>query len=408
VTSFPLSSVAVVKKTYIEKIPPLSSDDVQMEPRKIYEVVPPIGSQPKNNSLVLSTNLIEQTNSQLFSGQFHYPPETEETEINENDPENMDVKSVLGDLPEISPPELLSLEEFRREQSALPYDRVLIFVPEYVDNMERELTETTVDFLQSNPVDTNMARSSFVPSSQNLELSNKLNIKDIPALIRTAPKIKPPPVPKPKIVPPSVQKPKPAPKPKVVLKPVEVPNKVKANLTNTMRDKPVKHSRVPTEAGKKPSPPQKAIVKTKNNTDVDKAHFFSDFGKEGEGEENFISIEPIPFVLPIQSEITTDDNTSSVVFRKSQASSLNTHSSKEQQPSSPAIQNNNKHGKEKQIQRIDARKKHSITSTPKIPAKKSVPISTHGKMKTKFPWDDTNGNENRVDMLKFGFNISIF
>ena len=295
-------------------------------------------------------------------------------EINENDPENIDVKLVVGELPELSPHELLSLEQFRCEQTPLPYDRVLIFVPEYVDNMERELTETAVDFLQSNPVDTDMAQSSFVPSSQNSELSNKLNIEDFSALIRTAPKTKLPPEPKPKIVLPPVQK------PKVVPKPVEVPNKVKPILTNTMLDKPVKHARVSIETKKKPS--------------------------EDERKEDALPIKSIPFVLPTQSKIKTGDNISSVVVKQSQTSSLKPHSSKEQQPSPPIIQNNNKHDQEKKIQRIDARKKQSITSIPNLPAKKSVPIPTHGKMKTKFPWDDTNSNENRVDMFNFGFNIS--
>ena len=388
VTLFPLSSVTAVKKTYTEKIFPLYNYDVQTiqnAPRKIYEVIPLIQQQPKNSSLVSSTNPTEQTDSQLFSGRYHYPPETEETEITENDPENSDVKSIADDLPELSPPELLSLEEFRRKQSALPYDRVLIFVPQYVDNMERELTETTVSFPQSDLVDTDIARSSLVPSRKS-QLSNKPNILDVPALIRTAPKMKPPRVPKPK----------PAPKPEVVSKPVEVPNNVKANLTKTLFDKPVKHVHDSTKAKTKPSSPKAAIVKTKNNIDL---------GKEGVGKEDVKSIEPVPVVLPALSEISTDDTTSSVVVEQSPASSLITHSPKKQKPPRPALQNNTKHDKEKQIQKVDAKTKHSITSTPKLPAKKSVPISTHGKMKAKFPWDDTDSNENRVDMFNFGFNI---
>ena len=354
-----------MKKFYITKAPRSFNDDVQIESDKlgkIYEVLPPIGSQPKHP--------IEQTNSELFSGQYHYPPEIEEMEINENDPENTDMKSVVDEFPEFIFPELLSLDQFYREQSPLPYDRVLTFLPEYVDSMERELTETTSDIPQSNSVDTDMAQSSVVPSSTDLELSNKLKILNYPSLIRTAAKIKLASVPKPKILP----------------EPIEVPNKVKPTLTNTMLHKPVKHTRIPIETEKKPSPPspspspQKAIVKRKNNIDAKKEHFSR-------------SINSVPFVSPPQSEITTDDNTSSIIVENSQ-------------PSLTTRQDNNKHDEEKQIQRINTTKKHSVTSTQKLPTKKSVPISTHEKMESKFPWDIDDSDENRVDMLKFGFNIT--
>ena len=274
----------MVKKIYIE-IPASSNSDVLTErttSRKTYKIIPPTQSQPKQVPVVLLTNPIE------------------ETEINENDPENIDVKLVPDDLPKLSPPELLSLEKFHREQSLLPYNRALIFVPE------------SVDFLQSNSVDTNLARLSLVPPLTTLKILNKQNINDVRSFIRITRKIKPLPV---------------APKS------VNVSNRVKANLMETI---------------KKPSVPKEAIIK----------------------KEDLRSVESAPLVLPIQSKLTTDDNTSR----------------------SPS-------------QRVAATKKHVITSSPKLPVKKSVPTATHKKLETEFPWDNFDNNENGADTCKFGFNI---
>jgi len=150
-----------------------SDNDNQMKstkPKRIYEVIPRITSESK----IISRKQTDQTNSYSYIGHYHYGAEIEEIEIVENDPENSDLKSTIDEIPELNIYETCSLDQFRREQSALPQNRALIFVPEYIIN-----NEIAEDSHQDDPTDTNTTRSTSGSSKGFLSV-NRLNIQSTP------------------------------------------------------------------------------------------------------------------------------------------------------------------------------------------------------------------------------------
>ena len=351
----------------------------QEKPGKVYNVIPRIASQPtKASSPQAPSNLTEETTSQLFYSHYHYAAEAEEIQIDERDPENDDMRSAVNEIPRAKSVELVSLKSFRQEQSALSEYCALIFVPQYIDN---DQTETTEDFHQSAAIDAVAAQVSLVRSSDHPGSSNKLSIEDFQSLTQIAPEPVPPA--------PSSREPKAK----------DVPEKKQADLINTLLSKPVKHAHLSTKAEEILSSSEQAIVNPKNNTDVDTAYFFSDYGESGEGEEDFISIDPRQFAIPPDEELFPEDNVSHFQIRQSQTSLLNPHSSEEQQQRKLIIQNNNEHVEERESEKIDSTTKHIITSPSTASSKKLFPISIYDNMQTQATHENSNVNEHQHEWL---------
>ena len=317
--------------------------------KRVYKVIPQITSASKKTSQQSTPKLAHQTSTtHSYVGRFHYSSEVEDNEILENDPVNSDYRSVIFDIPESSSHKIFSPNDFIRKQSPLPQHRALTLVPEYVDNNDIEINQSTEDIHQNNPVDTNITRSSTVSSLHEFGASNKLNIQDFQSLVETTSKNGG--------------------------NHHKSTDKVEQDLANTMLSKPVKHSHVSTKSHQATTEPEK------NLTD-DSRYFFSDYGNEDEGEEDVISIDPNHFALPTDSERISDENIS---IRQSQIS---------QQQQLP-IENNNAHVKEKESKRIDATTKHTVTITS--PSKKIVPISIMDNIQTPFSRNNSDEDQRQI------------
>ncbi|CAF4778526.1 unnamed protein product, partial [Rotaria magnacalcarata] len=80
--------------------------------------------------------------------------------INDNDPENEDLKSTYDEISQFNFHETFTGDQFLREQSNLPHNRALISVPEYVDNENMKMNESTEELDKKNLIDTNTVRPS--------------------------------------------------------------------------------------------------------------------------------------------------------------------------------------------------------------------------------------------------------
>jgi hypothetical protein len=268
----------------------------------------------------------------------------------------------------------------------------LNFVPEYGNNNEMELNETVEDLYQNNPIDTDIALLSTASSPHHSGSAKKLHIQDFELLIQTAPE-------------PKIEIPSPSP-----VKPDEISDKNEADSINTMLSKPVKHSRQSTRTQESPSPAQQTIINTKNDTPIEMAHFFSDYGNEGVGEEDLISLDPNHFALPTEGEIVSDDNISNNLIRQSQTSLLNPHSSQEQeekqQEQQVTIEKNNEQVKETEKKKIHATTKHIISSTSKLPSKNTAPISIYDSRQIQFTRNKRNVKQDHREPSTSKFNMN--
>jgi hypothetical protein len=370
-----LSSFISKRQTSLDKRTYLSHGETEKwpdKPRKIYSVIPRIKSQPKTISPPSISNRTNKSLSPSYIGQYHYGPEMIENEIREGDPENTDLKLVVKEMPKLTFRQPLTLEQFRREQSALPQNRALIFVPEYDDENETGSNEKVEDFHPRHSIPPDMAQISTVHSSNISGSSNRLRIQDFQLLTHTVPE------PKPEIPPMSTSK------------PAEVSDKTEVNLINTMISAPVKHTHQSKATKETHSSSQQ---ETKNNNDVDTAYFFSDFGQEG--EEDLISIDPSHFTLPTGSDILSEDNISDTLIRQSQTSLLNPYSLQEQKS---IMQNNNEHVNEGESKKIDAMTTDIITSTSTLPSKNLFPISIDDNMQTQLVRKNSNINQDQEEV----------
>ena len=140
------------------------------------------------------------------------------------------------------------------------------------------------------------------------------------------------------------------------------PKKATPNLVNTMISAPIKHTRGSQKPDKSHSP---SLQLTKQGSDVDTAYFFSEYGNQGEGEEDLISIDPGQFILPAESENVSDDNLSDTLVEQSQVSVLNSHSIQDQQ----SIMHHNDEFKERGSKTPGATTIHTITPNSTLPSK---------------------------------------
>jgi hypothetical protein len=364
----------------IDEKTPLSNDNKEMwpnKPKRVYEIIPRNKSESKIVSPHSISRLTNQMNLPSYIGKYHYAAEIEELEIVENDPENSDLKFTTNEIPQLSSHQTLSLAQFRREQSALPLNRALNFVPEYGDHNENEFNETTKDFHQNGPIYTNTAQLSTVNPSRNPTSANKLNIQDFQLLIKTAaePKIE---------IPPSSS-----------VNPNNISDVFGTDSTNTMLIKPVKHARLSTRT-------QETSSSSRHNTDGDAGYFFSDFGDEDEDEKEDLTLnDRNHFSLLNESKNTSDHNKSNILSRPSQALLLNTSSSQQQQPT---IKNANEHAKKTEKKKTDATTKGMATSTP--PSKKKLPISINNNMQIQFERNNNKVKKNQPATSTSRFNIN--
>ena len=314
-------------------------------------------------------------------GHYHYGPEAEEVTILSNDPENTDRKSSLDEMHEANFYETLNTDQFLRNASGPPQSRAMIFVPEFSGNSQTGHHESTEDLLQNDKIEPNIVQSSTVSSPHDLTSTKELIVQDTESLIQTAPENQ-------------ITS-------RRSITPQELYHVTETDLINQhdpILSQSNKHSRpststpIPTDdQHKKSSPLQIATIDstappaTDNNVSGLVAYFFSDFGNEGEGEEDLIPIDQSNFVIPTGAEIIADDDISSNLMGQSQASLLILHSAhvprqqqqqQQQQLTSTmpsTIENNNAYIKAEEKEEIDVTKKRIATPTSTLPSPSPPP-----------------------------------
>ncbi|CAM4884664.1 unnamed protein product [Rotaria socialis] len=356
--------------------PNVESKNWPNKQKKVYQVVPRISSEMSKTSQVSTPKLMMNFITDSFVGQYHYGPEVEEIEIDDNDPENEDLKSTYDEISQFDFHETFTLDQFLREQSNLSQNRALISVPEYVDNEDTRMNESTEELDEKNLIDTNTVRPSTVTSLRELTSVGKLNIQDFQSLIQTAPELK-------------IEVPS---EPQTV-NIEESPHAIDTNLANTILSKPMRHSRLSIRTQDTLSLSSQTTKNPDNNNNNHTNYFFSDFGNEFEGEEDLISIDPYNFAPPTESELMSEDNRSNVLMRQSQTSLLNPHASQKQQQQQH-IENNNLYLEETEKKKIDASTKQSVTAISASPSMKMLPISIADNTQTKFERNNNNNNNN--------------
>ncbi|CAF3906802.1 unnamed protein product [Rotaria sp. Silwood2] len=450
----------------IERNSVTSSQIWPNKPKRIYEVIPSLTSDSRKASRQSSVGapyeqikiteiqspqsspkLIEKnvSSSKLqLRGQYHYPPEAEETEILSNDPENIDHKSILNEMQETSPYETLNTDQFLRAVSNPPESRAMIFVPEFSGNSRIGYNESVEDLIQPDQIDNkNAARPLTVDSFHDIRTTKELTIQDSQSLIQRAPE--------------EVQN-EPELKSQNIIIPHEIHHVTEIDLENQINpiiSKPIQHRRPSTKASRTtpiitddlhekssslqmptidsiavaassssphppPSPPPSSPPPpppADSNADGRVPYFFSDFGNEGEGEEDLIPIDQSNFDIPTGTDVIADDSTNNSLMGQSQASLLHLHSAhvlhqqQEQQQQqqqltsamSSNIKNNNEHRKVEENEEIesketDATNKRITTTTSVLPSpslspKKILPSSIIDDMQTQFARNNSTSND---------------
>ena len=439
------------KRVY-EVIPSLNSDsrktsrqssvNVQKENTKISEPQSPltptrsIGKRKDNESIFcfsISLNVLLRSDTSIssiqFRGQYHYAPEVEEIEIIPTDPENSEHKSTYSELREASFHEPLNVNDFIRNASATPQSRALILLPEFGDNSQIEPQEQTDDLFENNQHDADIARLLSAGSLHELVSTRDLLIENLESLIQTAPEeIK---------LDSHVTQPIPSPK---TMTPDDLYNTTETdirdqhrpastNLSSTItaitgnispEKEPYETSPSPLPlppSSPSPSKPISAALVPHSDGKVSGlvAYFFSDFGNEGEGEEDTITIDQNNFVIPTGAEIIADDDLSGSLMGQSQASLLILHSahvprrqSQQQQQQLTSIiplsiEGNNERVNAEEKEEIgsietDATTKRLSTTTSHLPSSSSpssnqvFPTSIIDDMQTQFSRNNSAGN----------------
>jgi len=343
--------------------------------------------------------------------------------------------------------ETLTTDQFLRDLSATPQNRALIFVPEYGGNSQMGYHDSTEDLIQNNQLDTSVARSLSAGSLRDLTSMKELNIQDTESLIQTAPKNR--------IEPEFTAR---IPSRSTVTPPHELFHATETDLrneNNPIISHDIKYSRpstvtpIATNDLQEKSPlPQIAPVGSTtilppsqiapigsaatlpslshspppppvdNNVSGLVAYFFSDFGHEGEGEEDIMSIDQNNFVVTTSAEIIADDDISGgLMGRKSQPSLLILHSAHvprqpqqqqqhQQQHTSimpSTTENNNKYVKSEEKEEIgsietDATKNRISTATSVLPSssptpKQVLPTSIIDDTQTQFNRNNNTSND---------------
>ncbi|CAF0862886.1 unnamed protein product [Rotaria sordida] len=455
-------------KRFYEVIPSLTSDSrktsrqssvgPQHEQIKITEIQSP-QSPPKLIEKNVSSSKLQ------LRGQYHYAPEVEEIEILPNDPENIDHKSRLDEMQGTNPYETLDTNQFLRELSNPPESRAMIFIPEFSGNSQIGHHEPIEDLTQHDQIDnTNIARPLTVDSFHDLRPTKELTIQDTQLPIQTTPEVQ---------IEPEV-------KSQNIITPHEIHYETEIDLENQINpiiSKPIQQRRpstkvstitpiatddlqekssslqiptidptlvaassssprprpppptpppppplpAPSSSSSSPPPPPPLPAPPSpppadNNASGPVAYFFSDFGNEGEGEEDLVSIDESNFAVPTGADIIADDSANNSLMGQSQASLLHLrsahvpqqqHQQQQQQQLTSAMssttKNNNEHrkieeNKEIESKETDATKKRITTTTSVLPSSSSspekiLPSSTIDDMQTQFTRKNSTGSD---------------
>lgn len=272
------------------------------KPKRVYKVVPRLPSTTQDFSRQTSAvplseeHLVNHSTpkpsanmfaSPAFVGQYHYGPEADEVEIAPKDPEDIEYTSIVGEFSELDFDGIMSTQEFLREPSVLSQHRAMIFVPQFADPRNLGADECTEDLLPTNPSASELQtlRAKTTSPPHDFPTLNAIHVQNHSLLIQTAP-IPPPASP------------------------------TESNLTNSIISKPVKHARQPSNPSsvgvptrKSPSPPPILVTNTATPRTT---HFFSDFGVDGDNEEedeDMIVIDPSNFTLHPAADTIPESST---------------------------------------------------------------------------------------------------
>ncbi|CAF3470743.1 unnamed protein product [Rotaria sp. Silwood1] len=428
------------------------------KPKRIYEVIPSLTSDSKKTSRQSSVGaqheqikiteiqsrqstpkLIEKSisSSQLqLRGQYHYAPEVEEVEILPNDPENIDHKLTLDEIQETSPYETLNTDQFLHDSSNPLESRVIIFVPEVSGNSRIGHNESIEDLIQHDQIDNaHIAQPLTVDSFHDVRPTKELTSQDAQSLIQTAPEVQN----------------EPELESRNIIIPHEIHHETEIDLenqTNPIISKPIQHRRPSTKDSRATSittndlhekssslqiptidstvvaasfspppqpsspPPSPPSHPADSNANSLAPYFFSDFGNEGEGEEDTITIDPSNFDIPTGADVIADDRNS--LMEQSQTSLLHLHSAhvpQQQQQQrqqltsamSSNIKNNNEHRQVEENEEIESKEtdttnKRITTTTSVLPSsppspKKILPSSIIDDMQTQFSGENSTNND---------------
>ncbi len=266
------------------------------EPKRAYKVIPRITNQTKKVSSYSTPARTNQNISPSFIGQYHYGPEMEENEIREDDPENTDRNLVVKEIPKLNFYKPLTLDEFRRQQSAFPENRALVSVPEIGGTDQTEVIKKADDFHQNIPNGTDIAEPVPVRTTQEFDSTSKLNFRNFKSLIQNASES-------------TVEIPPPR-------KPIDnqIFDASRVDLINSMISKPVKHTssstNIRTNIERPISPDQPKLFRTFSNdddTDVNGSYFLNDPANESVNPDALISVYPEKRPLRTESQLITDD-----------------------------------------------------------------------------------------------------
>lgn len=254
------------------------------KPKRAYQVVPRRANESNQVSRQSSLHIAEELParhstpkvkdllaSQLFLGQYHYGPEADEIEIIGSDPENIERTSMTVDMPDLSFYGVSSTNQFLREPSMLSQHRATFSVPQFGSNLDVGTDEWTEDLLRKDSLDLKTIRPSTVRVLHDFPSTDKVNIRDLQSLIQTAPERK-------------------------------IPTPVEPSLVNSIISKPVKHARLPAAAlSSKVSSSQATMAGPDKEQGT--GYFFSDFGEDGDMDDDLIVIDPSNFALTNESDV---------------------------------------------------------------------------------------------------------
>ena len=340
-------------------------------------------------------------------------------EILSDDPENIDPRS-SHEVKDGNFYEALHTDQFLRESSANVKNRAsVVFAPEISVHSRTELHDSSEDFLHPDQYEANIPRStttsvhestptrdfnshgreSFIPrppehqidrqvapriGSRSTVASNQLYHRTTSDLIHQNDPLR---------------------------SDETRPSRLSATTPFATANSPKKSSPLPTPiTHSKPIVPlSPSNPPADNNVSGLVAYFFSDYGNEGEGEEEIVPIDQSNFAVPTGAEIIADDDIRSTIMAPSQASLLILHSAhvpQQQQQHASALhltkETNNERVKIEEKEEIasrasDATKKHISTATsilpsPSPPPKQVLPTSIIEDMQTHFTRNNNASN----------------
>ncbi|CAF2151508.1 unnamed protein product [Rotaria magnacalcarata] len=352
----------------------LSNDEDRFwpnKPKRVYQVVPRISSEIIRTSQSTSPKLTDNITPDLFVGQYHYGVEIDEMEILDDDPENTDFKSTFEEVSRFNAHEIYSLNRFRREQSDATKNRALVFIPQYIDNLETRINELTEELHQNNLTVRNILQSSAVTSVHELSSVSRYDSQDFQLHRQTAAE-------------PKLQNSSES----LFNSHEPTTNKIESNSNNTMLLKPIKHSHLSTNTQEALVPSSQRIKSPENNMN----HVSSDVHNEFQSKEQLKSVDTGHLFIAAQLERISDDQRKNTFMKESHTSQ---QQQQQQQQQEQTNENNTQHVKETETKKIDETPRQVATVISASPSKKVLPISIFDDMQIQSTRnnDNTNGDQ---------------